>query len=88
MNIQDSAGTDSISTERRLAQWLEKNIGGNVTSMERQGRWRPAWFVDMEDLRGAVQTDRLAMGRMARWARSGWMMRSATACRSSRVTAW
>ena len=52
MNIQDSAGTDSISTERRLAQWLEKNIGGNVTSMERQGRWRPAWFVDMEDSNG------------------------------------
>jgi aminoglycoside phosphotransferase (APT) family kinase protein len=49
MNIQDSARIDSVSIERRLTDWLEQNIGGKVTGMERQGRWRPAWFVDMED---------------------------------------
>ena len=48
MNVQDSVGTDSAATERRLAAWLEKNIGGKVIGMRRQERWRPAWFVDID----------------------------------------
>ncbi len=52
MDTQDSASTDDAALERRLTDWLEKNLGGKVTGIERQGRWRPAWFVDMEDTNG------------------------------------
>jgi aminoglycoside phosphotransferase (APT) family kinase protein len=32
--------------ERRIADWIGANLGAQVTRIDRQGRWRPAWFVD------------------------------------------
>ncbi len=39
--------TDEES-EAAIARWFEQNLGARVTRIERQGRWRPAWFVDAE----------------------------------------
>ena len=33
--------------EEKLLVWLQKNLGGMVERCERQGRWRPAWYVDI-----------------------------------------
>jgi aminoglycoside phosphotransferase (APT) family kinase protein len=30
-----------------VRSWLEANIGGTVTSIRRQPRWRPVWFADV-----------------------------------------
>jgi hypothetical protein len=32
----------------RITTWLESDLGGTVTRIERQARWRPAWWVDLE----------------------------------------
>ena len=32
----------------RLRAWLETNVGGRVLRAERQARWRPVWFADVE----------------------------------------
>jgi aminoglycoside phosphotransferase (APT) family kinase protein len=32
---------------RTILAWIESATGGQVASVERQGRWRPAWFVDV-----------------------------------------
>jgi aminoglycoside phosphotransferase (APT) family kinase protein len=32
----------------RITTWLETDLGGTVTHIERQARWRPAWWVDLE----------------------------------------
>jgi aminoglycoside phosphotransferase (APT) family kinase protein len=32
----------------RVRQWLETNLGGIVTDIRRQPRWRPVWFADLE----------------------------------------
>jgi hypothetical protein len=34
--------------EARLRAFVEQVVGGKVTHMQRQIRWRPAWFVDVE----------------------------------------
>ena len=34
--------------DAKLARWIEENIGGTVTRLERQPRWRPSWFADVE----------------------------------------
>ena len=39
---QVDAGTE------RIREWLQTNIGGEVRSLERQARWRPVWFADVE----------------------------------------
>jgi aminoglycoside phosphotransferase (APT) family kinase protein len=31
-----------------LVAWIEKNVGGHVTHVERQPRWRPVHFLDVE----------------------------------------
>jgi aminoglycoside phosphotransferase (APT) family kinase protein len=31
-----------------VVKWLESNLGGRVTSLSTQARWRPMWYVDME----------------------------------------
>jgi aminoglycoside phosphotransferase (APT) family kinase protein len=31
----------------RVAVWIEQNLGGRITAMERQPRWRDAWFVTL-----------------------------------------
>ncbi len=28
--------------------WIERELGGRIVSAERQPRWRPAWFIDLE----------------------------------------
>jgi len=33
--------------ERELRSWLERDLGGRVLRIERQPRWRPAWWVDL-----------------------------------------
>ena len=38
--------------ERKLIDWMEQTIGGAVTAMTRQNRWRPAWFVDLTTAAG------------------------------------
>jgi aminoglycoside phosphotransferase (APT) family kinase protein len=32
----------------RITAWLERDLGGKVVRIERQARWRPAWWVDLE----------------------------------------
>ena len=32
----------------RITDWLERDLGGRVMRIERQARWRPAWWVDPE----------------------------------------
>ena len=34
--------------EARLCACIEREFGGRVVSCERQARWRPAWFVQLE----------------------------------------
>lgn len=41
-----SASTDGESAE--LVAWLQGELGGRVVRIERQARWRPAWWVDLE----------------------------------------
>ena len=36
------------SDEEQLRAWIEERIGGRVVRSERQPRWRPAWFIDVE----------------------------------------
>lgn len=39
----------AVSTdEQKLRACIEELTGGRVSSMRRQVRWRPAWFVDVE----------------------------------------
>lgn len=33
---------------QKLQLWLERELGGRVLRIERQPRWRPAWWVDLE----------------------------------------
>jgi hypothetical protein len=33
---------------RRGFEWVERELGGRVCNLRRQGRWRPAWFFDLE----------------------------------------
>lgn len=32
----------------RVAAWLRDNLGGRVVCIDRQPRWRPVWFADLE----------------------------------------
>ncbi|MEO8698104.1 MAG: phosphotransferase family protein [Acidimicrobiales bacterium] len=32
----------------QMIEWIERTIGGRVIRCERQPRWRPAWFVDVD----------------------------------------
>jgi hypothetical protein len=31
-----------------IIDWVSKNIGGRVTRIQRQRRWRPVWRVDVD----------------------------------------
>jgi aminoglycoside phosphotransferase (APT) family kinase protein len=33
--------------EALVVEWIATNLGGDVTAVSRQARWRPAWFVDV-----------------------------------------
>jgi hypothetical protein len=44
-----AAGIGELSPEwRRAFAWAEATVGGRVVRAERQARWRPAWFLDVE----------------------------------------
>ena len=32
----------------KIAAWIEQNLAGRLLSIERQARWRPAWFVEAQ----------------------------------------
>jgi aminoglycoside phosphotransferase (APT) family kinase protein len=36
------------SEEAKLAAWIEREVGGRVTRVDRLPRWRPAWDVDVD----------------------------------------
>lgn len=41
--------SDVISDEwKRAFGWIEEELGGTIVRAERQPRWRPAWFLDLE----------------------------------------
>jgi aminoglycoside phosphotransferase (APT) family kinase protein len=46
-----------------ITRWLERDLGGRVIRIERQARWRPAWYVDLDHPDGPlsvyVRGDRL-----------------------------
>ena len=38
-----------VSTpEAAITEWIEANVGGTVTSVRREGRWRPAWYAEVD----------------------------------------
>ncbi len=39
---------DAAASEGRLRAFVEQLAGGRIVRMERQVRWRPAWFADVE----------------------------------------
>ena len=41
--------SESADQLERITLWAEANLGGKVTRVERQRRWRPVWRVSMED---------------------------------------
>lgn len=48
-SAQNRIGTDArVPTTDRAARIVEHALGGRVTHIERQLRWRPTWFVDLE----------------------------------------
>jgi aminoglycoside phosphotransferase (APT) family kinase protein len=42
------APRDNEKLETRLSRWIEERLGGRVLDIERQPRWRPAWYADVE----------------------------------------
>ncbi|MEZ4331044.1 MAG: phosphotransferase [Myxococcota bacterium] len=38
----------SEAASARIVDWLERHVGGRVVRIERQARWRPVWFADLE----------------------------------------
>lgn len=44
-----SSDRSELSPEwRRGFEWVERQLGGQVTRWEAQDRWRPAWFLELE----------------------------------------
>lgn len=48
MHMAANASGQTAPAEARLRRWLEEELGGRVLRIERQPRWRPAWWVDLE----------------------------------------
>jgi aminoglycoside phosphotransferase (APT) family kinase protein len=47
-------GEQTGDEEALVVAWIAANMGGEVTAVSRQARWRPAWFVDVRLGSGAV----------------------------------
>lgn len=45
--MTDLPHADDTGAERNLIDQLQADLGGEVVSIRRQARWRPAWFVDL-----------------------------------------
>lgn len=39
---------DALSAEQKITAWMQDHLDGRVVGIERQPRWRPVWFVDLE----------------------------------------
>ncbi len=54
---------DDARDDQLITEWVEAHIGGRVTALVRQARWRPVWFVDVvlggETLALCVRGERL-----------------------------
>ena len=50
--------------EAVVRSWTEKCVGGRVVACERQPRWRPAWFLEVD--RNGERLSRLP-GHLAYW---------------------
>ena len=42
----------SQSDESTMRAWVESTLGGTIVSAERQPRWRPAWYLDVQTPEG------------------------------------
>lgn len=49
-----------FSDEKKIARWVEANVGGTVTSVVKLRRWRPVWRVDIAE--NGLQRSVLAKG--------------------------
>jgi aminoglycoside phosphotransferase (APT) family kinase protein len=47
--------------DARLVAWIERELDGTVVSLDRQTRWRPAWFVEVD--RGGTTQSLYVRGR-------------------------
>ena len=48
---EDRRAEDRHAEDRQdelICEWVVAHVGGRVTAIERQARWRPVWFVDVE----------------------------------------
>ncbi|HMV71614.1 MAG TPA: phosphotransferase family protein, partial [Pseudomonadales bacterium] len=41
-------GDAGQTAEQKITAWLYAHLGGRVLGIERQTRWRPVWFIDLE----------------------------------------
>jgi len=47
--METTADRSSLSaTWQRGFEWVERELGGTIVGWERQERWRPAWFLELE----------------------------------------
>jgi aminoglycoside phosphotransferase (APT) family kinase protein len=46
--VTTPSGNEARDEIARISDWLERDLGGRVTRIERQARWRPAWWADLE----------------------------------------
>jgi aminoglycoside phosphotransferase (APT) family kinase protein len=56
----ESGTTTDTGPTRQVVEWLERDLGGKVTSIERQARWRPAWWATLD--RGGEQLELYVRG--------------------------
>lgn len=48
MSVEAAPATAAkVGPEATIGAWVEHHLGGRVTSVRREGRWRPAWYVDV-----------------------------------------
>jgi aminoglycoside phosphotransferase (APT) family kinase protein len=46
--VTTPSGNEARDEFVRITDWLERDLDGRVVRIERQARWRPAWWVDLE----------------------------------------
>ena len=60
--LKSSTSSLELRTDK-VVRWIERNLGGRVTQIEPQARWRPVWFAEVdrggERLELCVRGDRL-----------------------------
>ncbi len=56
----------AVPTLQDVTESMRRNLGVTVTSISRQTRWRPCWFVVGE--RDGVEIDAASRGPTAGWA--------------------